>query len=548
MNAWAGIYLWGLATNNQNLMDLGVYGYTTEYEALKEYYLDKSGEIYANTNYAYKGIGILYDNESVFNVFWNSTDPREILGIQLLPLTPSMLYLGYDSQYAYDLDNSIADLNTWKDIWLRFKALYNAATALTNFVSWGVTGTPEPGSSKTFSYHFIKFFDSLGKVAAVRNSGTDYYADNSSFCVMDKGGEKTYIAFNNSTASFQTVNFYSKAGGAVMSNVKVPPMTMVSVKGTANFKYDSLRAMYSNGNNYILLMDVYSDSITVAAQTQPSIDPVYYKTIPFSFTVNTPAGALNNVKSYVQLTDVNISTYSANQIKLAVYNSQTSLPDKTYPVQNITVESESGVASVNIEAILTATGTYVLVIPTDVPLPDGVISGLVTFSGRGMNKIKVDVYEYDGSTLIGSTKTVTTETNGRYTADMYYGKNYTVTPVSNEYDFMPASLSYNNVAASVLNADFSAQIAAGRFVVYPNPYKPSRHGNMGVTFTNLKQGAEIKIYNIAGELVFSGKVPADGSFTWNAENNHGYQAASGVYIYHIKSGGKTQRGKLAVER
>ena len=547
MNAWAGIYLWGLATNNQSLMDLGIYGYTTEYAAIKEYYLDKSGQIYAGTSYAYKGVGILYDNESAFTVFWNSADPREILGIQVLPLTPSMLYLGYDSQYAQDYDTSVPDSSTWRDIWLRFRALYNAAAALTAFTSGGFL--PESGSSMTFSYHFIKFFDSLGKVAAFKNSGTDYYADNSSFCVMDKSGEKTYIAFNNSTAAFQTVNFYSKAGGIVMSNVKVPPMTMVSAKSYANLKYDSLRAMYSNGNNYALLMDVYSDSITVAAQTQPSIDPVYYETIPFSFTVNTPAGGLNNVTSYVQLTDVNISTYSANQIKLAVYNSQTSLPDKIYPVQNITVASESGgIATVNIEAILTATGTYVLVIPTNIQPPDGIISGFVTFSGRGMNKIKIDVYEYDISTLTGSTKTVTTEANGQYTADIYYGRNYTVTPVSNEYDFMPASLSYNNVPASVSNADFSAQIAAGRFVVYPNPYKPSRHGNAGVTFTNLKQGAEIKIYNIAGELVFNRKIPSDGSFTWHAENNSGYQAASGVYIYHIKSGGKTHKGKLAVER
>jgi flagellar hook assembly protein FlgD len=91
-------------------------------------------------------------------------------------------------------------------------------------------------------------------------------------------------------------------------------------------------------------------------------------------------------------------------------------------------------------------------------------------------------------------------------------------------------------------------VASGRFVAYPNPYKPSKHANSGITFAGLKRGAEIKIFNIAGELVFEAKTPADGAFVWNASNSSGNQAASGVYIYHIKSGGKTYKGKVAVER
>jgi endoglucanase Acf2 len=35
MNAWAGIYLWGLITGNNQYKDLGIWGYTTEYSSIK---------------------------------------------------------------------------------------------------------------------------------------------------------------------------------------------------------------------------------------------------------------------------------------------------------------------------------------------------------------------------------------------------------------------------------------------------------------------------------------------------------------------------------
>jgi len=78
----------------------------------------------------------------------------------------------------------------------------------------------------------------------------------------------------------------------------------------------------------------------------------------------------------------------------------------------------------------------------------------------------------------------------------------------------------------------------GGVIAYPNPYKPGsgtiydRAG--GIVFANLTQTARIKIFNIAGELIFEGiEDNGDGNFEWGAINNSFEKVASGVYIYFI---------------
>lgn len=645
MNAWTGIYLWGLATNNQKWIDLGIYGYTTEYTAIQEYYYDITGENYADfrmAGYAHNSVGILWDNAIEYYVLWRNPYsawgnpfPQEIKGVQVMPATPSMTYLGYDKTYAANFYNAMAaeannNATYWSDIWSRFISFFDPAAALTLLTanesalnSASATST----ESTSYTYHFIKFFEKLGNIATSKNGSNDYYVSGSpSYTVMDKSGTKTYIAFNNSTA-YKNVDVYSRAGGKVGS-MKVPPMTTASTKDFADFKYDSLRTMYSSGNSYVLLMDAYSDSITAAGTAAPFINATYYDTFPFAFTVNAPTGSLSNVKSYVRLSNVPVS--STSSIRLAVYNSGTSLPERPFPSQSLSVESESGgFADVLIETALTSAGTYVLVSPTGVQPPGSILisgnitsakdgspvsaqislynsvkksteqiingssysfevysginyvltpsaagfafdpadyrfsvtgssdmikdfsaltqyllSGKVSFGSRMLGKLKVSVYDAATS----STETAVTGADGVYTANIYQGRTYTITPLSDEHEFVPPFMTIGNVVQSYAGMDFYAQLSPDRFVAYPNPYKPSKHGNAGITFNGLKSGAEIKIYNIAGELVFDKKTNADGPFVWYAENNSGNQVGSGVYIYHIKSDGKTKKGKVAVER
>ena len=104
----------------------------------------------------------------------------------------------------------------------------------------------------------------------------------------------------------------------------------------------------------------------------------------------------------------------------------------------------------------------------------------------------------------------------------------------------------------VLSQKLSNNIITDKISVYPVPYKPNsggRYGGNGIYFTNVTEGTNLKIFNIAGEKVFETTIEEAGDFLWNAKNNSGNNIASGIYFYYIKtSDGKKVKGKLAIER
>ena len=97
-----------------------------------------------------------------------------------------------------------------------------------------------------------------------------------------------------------------------------------------------------------------------------------------------------------------------------------------------------------------------------------------------------------------------------------------------------------------------AENSLNNVFVYPNPYKPgsgtSYDRTQGVAFTNLTNNAKIRIFNMAGELVFEGhEENDDGIFEWPATSSNGEKVASGVYIYLItNTENEKKMGKLAV--
>ncbi len=87
--------------------------------------------------------------------------------------------------------------------------------------------------------------------------------------------------------------------------------------------------------------------------------------------------------------------------------------------------------------------------------------------------------------------------------------------------------------------------------LYPNPFRPGSGGPYDadkITFANLPDIEDIRIYNLAGELVNTLRgEPAGGELRWEPVNRRGRRLASGVYIYYITSGeGKTKTGKFSV--
>lgn len=116
--------------------------------------------------------------------------------------------------------------------------------------------------------------------------------------------------------------------------------------------------------------------------------------------------------------------------------------------------------------------------------------------------------------------------------------------------------SYNVTLQSSLNASHPFVVMVGQKIpaypsldvkVYPNPFNADEHDVM--IFEGLPVDATIKIYTISGTLLRTiNKSDSTGTYFWYIDNNDGEKIASGVYLFHIESGGQTAKGKLAIVR
>ncbi|MCL2799104.1 MAG: glycosyl hydrolase [Endomicrobia bacterium] len=477
MNAWAAIILWGMVTNNQKFIDLGIYGYTTELEATKEYYFDNAAYYSGGSGptnyapyvppYAYNSVGILSDNRIDYTVIWNRVNPmsQEIKGIQVLPLAPSMLYLGHNTAYAQSFYDQLAigpnhTPSKWKSIWYRFRALFEPIASMpfliSSFETDSFTAGPageDEGSSLTYSYQFINFFNSLGKV------NVNYYADAPGFVVMDTGSQKTYIAYNADAKRPKRVKFY-QTGGTQVGEMTVLPRSFAKTSDFVNIETQSF--------GYVVFSSDTSKNVLVSG----------------------------GVLDFDGNPDLNIIPAS-----LPYENS-----DYIYLGPSFEITKDSGV---NILSPI-----YLSVAFDTALIP----------SGYSINALRLVSYNNAGELVVTDNNPEIVQVNS---------KTIITVKIIDSGKYLLA---------------LSATPANANVIAYPNPYKPSKHGNIGIKFANLKQGAQIKIFNIAGEMVYSTKVNSDGEYLWDVNNNSGYKIASGIYIYHITSGGKTSKGKFAIER
>lgn len=110
MNSWGGLVTLGAALNDPDMIACGAMGWAVEHEAIRSYW---------NNYYAWKGdkensswqpaynralISILGDSGGAYATFFSGS-PQHVMGIQWLPISPSLDYLGRDpafTRYQYD--------------------------------------------------------------------------------------------------------------------------------------------------------------------------------------------------------------------------------------------------------------------------------------------------------------------------------------------------------------------------------------------------------------------------------------------------------------
>jgi endoglucanase Acf2 len=194
MNAWCGLILWSVATGDEALRDLGIYLYTTEMNAIQEYWFDVHDENHPPA-YTPAVVTMIWGGKGA-NATWFTDNPESVHGINFLPITGGSLYLGQYPDYVrknYDAlvqENKGTSWDAWRDIIYMYRALSDPADAMKQFDATKDRSRFEQGNSRANTYHWI---GTLQKAGQVDRSVT---ADWPLYAVFEKEGVKTYAAFN----------------------------------------------------------------------------------------------------------------------------------------------------------------------------------------------------------------------------------------------------------------------------------------------------------------------------------------------------------------
>ncbi len=193
-NAWCALILLGQAIGDEKLRDLGIYLYTTEVEAINEYWFDVLGENRPKA-YAPPLVTMIWGAKSV-NETWFGSKPEQVHTINWLPFHGGSLYLGLYPEYVrrnYEWMVKAKKGANWEMnaclIWM-YRALDNPQDAMAQFQKQGESIKIEPGNSRTNLYHWIANLSALGHV------NRDVTADWPLYAVFLKDGTRTYVVCN----------------------------------------------------------------------------------------------------------------------------------------------------------------------------------------------------------------------------------------------------------------------------------------------------------------------------------------------------------------
>jgi endoglucanase Acf2 len=203
VNAWAGLILWAEVTGNAKLRDLGIYLHATEVNAINHYWFDLHRLVFPPE---YKNVetSMLFGGKYAHNTWWTD-EPRQIHGINLLPIAPYATYLGMDPGFvkrnmAKLQENMLVykdrgqfppnppPADIWQDIFAKYTALADPDAAL---AQWNRYGDVEIGETRTHTLHWMLSLQAMG------TPDFSVHADVPLYAVFKRpDGRKTHLAYN----------------------------------------------------------------------------------------------------------------------------------------------------------------------------------------------------------------------------------------------------------------------------------------------------------------------------------------------------------------
>lgn len=286
MQSWGGIYLLGVALDNKEMRDAGIWGWSTEARATREYWYDVDAPRPANAGgrkpWAGKGAGEGNYNYDEYPYAYNSNitgkgigwwtwfggDPLFMHGIQWMPISPALDYLSWDPDFVgWAFDDMMSGANsTFSHDW--FEPTVNsdgsnqpieplAASDWGNVALAYLQRHDPQEAARVFDealergMHIATAVSTAHISYYITHSHLTYgdpdfscYADLPTSQVYVKNGVRTYFVYNPSEAD-RTVNFYGP-GGALIKTVTAPAGKMVGI--SADPAATSIECSVEGGN------------------------------------------------------------------------------------------------------------------------------------------------------------------------------------------------------------------------------------------------------------------------------------------------------------
>ena len=210
INAWASLIMWGELQQRPELTDLGIYLYATEIQSVNHYWFDIHGLVLPE-EYMNEEVSMVFGGKLLHNTWWID-EPRQIHGINMLPITASSTYLGLDEEFVFrnlealERETEIYQqrgrrakpVDIWQDLFAKYLAL---ADPEQGWELWDEWGSVELGDTRSHALHWLMSLRAMGKPNFAITADTPLYA---AFTNPDAG--TTYMAYNAGDSEL-AVNF-----------------------------------------------------------------------------------------------------------------------------------------------------------------------------------------------------------------------------------------------------------------------------------------------------------------------------------------------------
>jgi endoglucanase Acf2 len=216
------VALWGEATGDSAVRDLGVFLHAQLSTAIAQYWFDVDDAVFPK-GFAHNTVGMLWSSGGKYDTWWTK-EPIYVHGINFLPFTGGSLYLGVrpeyvKANYAALVKKNRGEVQQWRDVIWMYLALADPQAASKLMETDRYLNT-EFGHSRAWMRAWVETLASAGTIDPAVT------ADSATAFVLRKDGVPTYVA-HNPTSSERTVRF---SDGAV---VKAAPRTLTTQVGGA---------------------------------------------------------------------------------------------------------------------------------------------------------------------------------------------------------------------------------------------------------------------------------------------------------------------------